>query len=390
MIVASIGRYHFFEQARALAAEGALSGVICDDPRVRGLRGGVAPARVEWLAALGAARLAAGRLRLPAGHRLVRACGAGLARALRRWPEGGVVKINSGFARETLAERPVVVDHGSLHEETVRRRLEQEAAYLGDPRLAGAGNHAQGWLREREQAEFEAAERVVVLSELARRTIVESGVDREKIAVAEPGVDLELFQAHAAPEGARPFRILHAGAVSLNKGVHRLVDAFRHLPRGMGELWIAGRPLAGAAGEAYRARLEQKAAGSAVRFLPPAAQAQLPHLFARADVFVLASLAEGFGLTPLQALACGVPVVVTDECGCAESLRGVPGVRVVAAGDTAALEGALLAAWLEREEGREQARAARAALEREYSWRAHARRLQQALAPALAGTEMPG
>ncbi len=104
MIVASIGRYHFFEQARALAAEGALSGVICDDPRVRGLRGGVAPARVEWLAALGAARLAAGRLRLPAGHRLVRACGAGLARALRRWPEGGVVKINSGFARETLAE----------------------------------------------------------------------------------------------------------------------------------------------------------------------------------------------------------------------------------------------------------------------------------------------
>jgi len=66
---------------------------------------------------------------------------------------------------------------------------------------------------------------------------------------------------------------------------------------------------------------EQLGLGSAVRFLPGVAEADLPALLSGAEVFVFPSLYEGFGLPPLEALACGAPVL----CGDTSSLPEVVG-----------------------------------------------------------------
>src|SRR5262249_12415701 len=62
----------------------------------------------------------------------------------------------------------------------------------------------------------------------------------------------------------------------------------------------------------------------------------LPHLW-RADVLVHPSYQDGFGYSPMEALACGVPVVVTDQTGMKEHAREAFNGSVVPAGDIAAL-----------------------------------------------------
>jgi glycosyltransferase involved in cell wall biosynthesis len=101
-------------------------------------------------------------------------------------------------------------------------------------------------------------------------------------------------------------------------------------------------------------------------------------LFAKADVFVLASLADGFGLTVLQAMACELPVIVTNQCGCSELLAGCHAAEIIPAADTGALAAALVRAFEDR---RENPGAAARNWAIRFDWNAHARQLVAALRP---------
>jgi len=364
LTLATIGRFHFFEQAQGLRRHGALERFYCDDPRVLAAAGG----RARWLAGEGI-RKRWGREADVAGALARR--GQALAEAA-----GGAqrVKINSAYAREAIRRgaNEVWVDHGSLDEGWVARRMREEAQTLGEPLMAEGGNHSCAVLRARQAEEFATATGVIVASELARRSLAGEGVDAARIQVVPLGVDTARFRPSASARQTGEFRVLHAGPVTFNKGVHRLIAAFTAAALPSSELVLAG-----VAGDARVRRWLERAAGRArVRLAPPVAQGALPDLFAGFDVFVLASLADGFGLTVLQALACGLPVIVTDHCGCAEVLAGCPAARIVPAGDTAALAGALAEAYARRKE--EWAGPAREWAGR-LDWTRHARRLLHAI-----------
>lgn len=358
--LASMGRFHFLEQARALAAARALDRFYCDDPRVVTAAG----RRGRWLAQAGLAT----RWRNAPLHW----CGEHLARAT---VGASLLKINSAFALETLRRGSVPsvwVDHGSLHERHVAGRMLREAEEWGDPLAAAGGNHSTPEILDRQEEEFARAHGIVVASELARQTMAGAGVAVDKIRVVPLAVDARRFAPRPRPEGARPFRILHAGPVTFNKGVHRLIAAFAQARLPDAELWIAGR----APDAAVLGKFRQQAGALPVRFLPPVRQSALPELFSRCDLFVLASLADGFGLTVLQAMACGLPAVVTPECGCAETLRGCAAAAIVPAGDTRALAVALARRYANRGEDRaDEARGWVVA----WDWDRHARSLQKAL-----------
>ena len=364
MTLASIGRFHFFEQARALAQTGGLDRFYCDDPRVI-TAAGWGPGR--WLTGAGLrARMAstgAAQMLPWLGEQLAHAAGAAT-----------LVKINSAFALETIQRGTagrVWVDHGSLNERFVAARMQEEAERWGDPLVAAGGNHDSAVLVERQAEEFARAAGVVVASELAARSMIEQGVAPGKLKVVALGVDARRFAPRRAPAATGRFRILHAGPVTFNKGVHRLIQAFRVAALPGATLCIAGR----ISSAAVRERLVRQAAGLAVEFRPPVAQAALPVLFGSSDLFVLASLADGFGLTVLQAMACELPVVVTGQCGCQEVIAGCAAVEVVPAGDTEALAAALTQAYQRRGEQRERGRAARLWAQ-ELDWKSHAGRLQ--------------
>ncbi len=361
MILASIGRYHFFEQARALAGLGALDGMVADYSRRRMLAAGLPdeclyPA--PWLAAT--------RLLKPSARTYALA-GRMLARALPDQP--GLVKINSAFALEAIElGRRAIVDHGSLHEG-------QLAGYFAGLPGDYPGNHRHGWLIEREQEEFTRARGVLVLSDLAKRSLIAGGVAPSQIMVCAPGVDAERF--HRSPEGApeRPYRVVFVSAFTRNKGIHLLLEAWRRLAFPHAELWLIG------AGELPVASVPN------VRLIGGVPQGELPGLLSQCDLFVLPSLADGFGLVVLQAMACELPVIVSDRAGAAEIVAGTDFGGVSPAGDIEALADSIEYFYRLRAERAELGRLARQQVLARHTWALHAERLlelvQQHAPPVL-------
>jgi glycosyltransferase involved in cell wall biosynthesis len=132
-------------------------------------------------------------------------------------------------------------------------------------------------------------------------------------------------------------RYLFVGRFIESKGIDVLLAAFRRLERG--ELWLAGDgPL--------RSFVEGEAKGDPrIRVLGYADEESLPDLYRQADILVVPSLFEAWGLVVHEGLAYGLPVIATDQVGAAEDLVD-PGVNgyVVPAGEHEVLAGAMRSA----------------------------------------------
>ena len=160
-------------------------------------------------------------------------------------------------------------------------------------------------VRSQLEAEIATADRVLVLSTFQKRTFVQCGVPEEKLLVTPLGVDTSLFRPKAATRPTNDvFRVMFSGQIGQRKGIAYLVDAFRLADIPGSELVLVGAPVGS---EAPWSRLPN------VRHVPHVPRWKLPELYAQADVFVFPSLVEGFGLTPLEAMACGVPVIVSTH-----------------------------------------------------------------------------
>jgi glycosyltransferase involved in cell wall biosynthesis len=105
---------------------------------------------------------------------------------------------------------------------------------------------------------------------------------------------------------SRPY-LLTVGTLEPRKNLPFLVDVFEDLKTFDGDLVVAG--MRGWKFEPILERLRTSAKSARIRYLEYVDEADLPALYAAAELFVLTSHYEGFGLPPLEAMACGTPVV---------------------------------------------------------------------------------
>ena len=171
-------------------------------------------------------------------------------------------------------------------------KWEQE---LGAPqdhfdRLCSESRLANGW---------------VVASSFTAATLAENGVPRDQIHVVPYGVDFTQFPCRtSSPPKNAPFRIIWVGSMTQRKGLSYFLDAIAALPQARLEVLICGYFDIDAA--AIRNRGIRSL--HVLKSLPTAA---LTAELRAADLFVLPSLAEGFGHAIIEALASGVPVLTT-------------------------------------------------------------------------------
>ncbi len=175
---------------------------------------------------------------------------------------------------------------------------------------------------------------LIAVSENTRRDAIRLlGLDPEKVWTIHSGVAESFFQVsetdvRRAAERYRLERpyVLFVGTIEPRKNLDTLIDAYAGLPESVRrevELVVAGP--AGWAAERTRRRLEAGAPG--VRYLGYVPEEDLPGLTAGAAVFAYVSLYEGFGFPVAQAMACGVPVVVSNVSSLPE-IAGEGGLAV--------------------------------------------------------------
>jgi alpha-1,3-rhamnosyl/mannosyltransferase len=142
--------------------------------------------------------------------------------------------------------------------------------------------------------------------------VMNLGVNPGRVRVTSLGCDHVL--AHLPPEGfgppPAPF-ILTVSRVDARKNHLRMLRAFERLVReGLPHRWIVAGP-PGHGHEDFLAELERSPARDRVEWRRQVGEADLVRLYAQADLLLWASLNEGFGLPPLEAMACGTPVVTS-------------------------------------------------------------------------------
>jgi glycosyltransferase involved in cell wall biosynthesis len=135
---------------------------------------------------------------------------------------------------------------------------------------------------------------------------------------------------------------VYVGRLSREKGILELVDAWKRVQPAAATLLVAGPDMPGSpwdAGPAARAFVEQHRLGSSVRFVGPTTD--VASLLQLADVAVQPSHFEALGLSAIEALACGVPVVASAVGGLPDFIRDGDNGRLVPVQDVAALAAAL-------------------------------------------------
>ena len=167
--------------------------------------------------------------------------------------------------------------------------------------------------------------------------LAERGIPRLAVEVIHPGIDTVGYTPRAGTRAPAPV-FAYLGRLKKYKGVHLVLQAFARLAHPTAVLEIAG------AGD-FRPALETLAAtldlGERVRFLGRIDEAAKLALLRRAWALVLASPKEGWGITNLEAAACGTPVVASNSPGIRESVRDGETGYLVTHGDVPAMTAAM-------------------------------------------------
>jgi glycosyltransferase involved in cell wall biosynthesis len=171
----------------------------------------------------------------------------------------------------------------------------------------------------------QGAARLVATSDVERHEYLAGGIGDGRISIRPNGFP---DVSEDPPRGELRERlgldpdtplVLSVGRIARGKGLELLVDLMRDLPDA--QLAIVGPD--GGHGVLPELKAQRVAAGleDRVHLVGAIDPERLPSVYADADVFVLASQHENFGMVAAEAAAAGVPSVVTDRCGVAELLR---------------------------------------------------------------------
>lgn len=240
-----------------------------------------------------------------------------LARTVERSRPGALIVFSDVGSDRTLPACrrlgiPTILSmvHGDVREESEVLRAEAERSpeflpiYLGDARL---DRDELAWLHERRLRELELADRVVVPSEHIAQTLARRGTPADRVRVIPYAADCRRFRPMEGKPHGTSCTFLFAGGISQRKGIRYLLEAWRRVRRPGWRLQLLG-PLPRDLGP-LRPLLD------GVEPLGRVAHSEMPARMAAADAFVFPSLFEGSAVVTYEALASGLPSVVTAQAG---------------------------------------------------------------------------
>lgn len=191
--------------------------------------------------------------------------------------------------------------------------------FIGTEQSLGWGEGKSRWLR---RIVYRKARLCIAASRAVQEEFRKLGV--KNIEIIPNGVDLEKFTAKdrcvacgTSDVRHKEFVILSVGRLEKIKGHKYLIEAFTVIKK---EIPNAKLILVGDGSERFNLeeQIEELAIKDSVQFIGEVSHNDLPHYYHKADVFVMPSLSEGFGIAVIEAMACGVPVIASRVGGLAD------------------------------------------------------------------------
>lgn len=313
VVLSSIGKFHTFDLARQMHQRGALTAVFSGYPWFKLKNYDLPRPKVKTFPYIHSpymllgARLTRSRLlwewqdrvwfdryvgsHLPACDVFCGLSGSALRTGIKAKSQGAGYVCDRGSSHIRFQDR-------ILSEEYKRQRIPFSGI---DPRVIAC-----------EEAEYEAADLITVPSTFALDTFVACGVPRQKMRLVPYGVDLSAFYP-CAQKSDNEFRVLFAGNVSVRKGVRDLHDAFLLLPCERKRLTFAGF-----IAPELESAVRQWCGDSRISVLGHVPPPCLKEIMSTSDVMVLPSVEEGLALVQAQAMACGCPVIASQNTGASD------------------------------------------------------------------------
>lgn len=223
-----------------------------------------------------------------------------------------VLKKIKRFPRPPLG----VLVRGSAHIRTQRALLQAE-----ELRWGGQVEKPSNWMIAREEREYGAADRILVLSEFARQSFIEQGVADYKLVLSNLGVDIKRFRLTSEQEiarrtrvlGGEPLRVLTVGSLSPRKGALDLFAVAREFKGQMKFRFV---------GDCERDAVARASSiAPNLELLPRVSEHKLPAVYAWADIFLFPTIEDGFAAVLAQAASAGLPLICTENCGGPDLLR---------------------------------------------------------------------
>jgi len=300
--------YTAWEQVRGIAKAGAEVTVF------PGVLHRAIPERVKVVPTL-----ARGPIRIP--YKLVgmvRACeihDAVVARRLRRmakqidivhaWPLGSLrtLKTAKQLGIPTVLERP------NANTRFAYEVVQQECERIGVPLPKGHEHEYNEGILKIEEAEYEAASKLLCPSEFVVKTFVDKGFHRDKLLRHIYGYDQNRFYPNPTQNGSsRGLRVIFVGVCAVRKGLHFALEAWLNSgAQNTGQFLIAGGFI-----PAYEEKLKSLLSHPSVHALGH--REDIPELMRNSDIMILPSIEEGFGLVCTEALGSGSVPLVSDAC----------------------------------------------------------------------------
>lgn len=147
-------------------------------------------------------------------------------------------------------------------------------------------------------------------SSFVRSSLVYSGVSEDKIYIQPYGINIDEYDQKNSYTTKSPLRFIYVGGIKQIKGIGYLLEAFSSIDKSEATLTVVG------GGDIDGTCLEKYA--DAARFEGPVLHGDIPSLLRNHDVFLFPSLGDSFGFAPLEAAACGLPLVVSQNTGLAD------------------------------------------------------------------------
>lgn len=184
-----------------------------------------------------------------------------------------------------------------------------------------SGENVNSIVYDMEKRGMTAADKIITVSNLTRRTVIEKyGINPDKVVTVYNAVDFSKKEAGKSDMGVKEKIVTFLGRITYQKGPEYFIEADNKILKQLDDVRFV---MAGSGDLMNRSirRAAQLKIASRFHFTGFLKGNDVWHMFENSDVYVMPSVSEPFGISPLEAMQAGVPTIISKQSGVAEILR---------------------------------------------------------------------